>query len=119
MIAHQPHHEFGVALVEVVVAAEALRVDRASNGLDLTSGDLFVEDAPPVQDGAVRMGPRIGVEHAGSWAARPWRFWIAASPLVSRTRLGQIYDGRVVDDANTRGIMPAGTRRARSGDTIH
>ncbi len=67
----------------------SLRIDRACNGLDLTSRDatLFVEDAPVVADADVRVGPRIGVDYAGEWASRPWRFWVTGSPHVSRVRL--------------------------------
>ena len=28
-------------------------------------------------------GPRIGVDYAGAWAKRPWRFFDRASPYVS------------------------------------
>jgi len=56
------------------------------NGRDLTGDDLFVLD-----DGGGRprivAGPRVNVDHAGAWAARPWRFAIAGSPWVSRPPL--------------------------------
>ena len=70
------------------LVCRALRIDRGCNGLDLTSptSELGVEDAPPVADAAVRMGPRIGVDYAGAWAAHPWRLWLADSPAVSRKR---------------------------------
>ena len=32
----------------------------------------------------VAVSPRIGVDYAGDWAARPWRFFDAESPFVSR-----------------------------------
>ncbi len=67
------------------LVCRALAIDRSCNGLDLVSSHLFVEaGAPPLPDANVRMGPRIGVDYAGSWASRPWRFWVAASPHVSR-----------------------------------
>ncbi len=75
------------------LVCRALRIDRSCSGLDLTSSDLFVEDAPPMPDAQVRMGPRVGVDYAGAWAAHPWRFWVADSPHVSgRTRAGQPFD---------------------------
>jgi DNA-3-methyladenine glycosylase len=65
----------------------ALRIDRAYTGLDLTTSQLYLEDAQPVADERVRVGPRIGVAYAGAWAAHPWRFWVADSPHVSRPRI--------------------------------
>lgn len=66
------------------LVCRGLRIDRSCSGLDLAGSTLFVEDAPSVADGDVLMGPRIGVDYAGEWAARPWRFWVARSPHVSR-----------------------------------
>jgi DNA-3-methyladenine glycosylase len=83
------------------LVCRALRIDRACNGLDLTASDsgLSIEDASPVHDTEVRMGPRIGVDYAGAWAAHPWRLWLADSPAVSRKRLkaqSRQYDARLV-----------------------
>jgi DNA-3-methyladenine glycosylase len=64
-----------------------LHIDRASSGLDLTSSNLFLEDAAVVLDENIRVGPRIGVDYAGEWAAHPWRFWVADSASVSRRRV--------------------------------
>jgi DNA-3-methyladenine glycosylase len=65
----------------------ALNIDRSCNGLDLTTSELYISDAPEVADSRVRVGPRIGVDYAGEWAARPWRFWVANSQHVSRRRI--------------------------------
>ena len=67
----------------------ALEIDRTRSGLDLETSELFVEDAAPVSDADVRMGERIGVDYAGPWARRPWRFWVSDSPHVSRRTKGQ------------------------------
>lgn len=70
------------------LVCRALRIDRSLSGVDLVSSDqLFLEQAPAVDDDAVRVGPRIGVDYAGEWAARHFRFWIADSPHVSRRRV--------------------------------
>jgi DNA-3-methyladenine glycosylase len=75
------------------LVCQALAIDRACNGLDLTGDRLWLEAGMPAADGEVRMGPRIGVEYAGAWAALPWRFWLPASAHVSRARwAGQPYD---------------------------
>jgi DNA-3-methyladenine glycosylase len=64
---------------------KAMAVDRSSNGHDLTSGDeLWVSAADAEFTAVVAVGSRIGVEYAGEWAARPWRFWVSGHPSVSR-----------------------------------
>ena len=53
------------------------------NGADLSTGPIRIEPrAGPMPP--IRSGPRIGVDYAGPWAARPMRFWIADDPHVSR-----------------------------------
>jgi DNA-3-methyladenine glycosylase len=65
----------------------AMHIDRRLNGIDLAGDVLWLEPAPA---GAprVRIGrsPRIGVDYAGEWARRPWRFFDRASPCVSTVR---------------------------------
>ena len=68
------------------LVCRALGIDRSCSGLDLTSSNLFLNDAAPVPDQNVRVGPRIGVDYAGEWAAHPWRFWVADSPHLSRRK---------------------------------
>lgn len=60
----------------------ALGIDRGHNGLDLLDSPVRVE----ARDHAPRVtrGPRVGVDYAGAWAARPLRFWIADDAHVSR-----------------------------------
>jgi DNA-3-methyladenine glycosylase len=62
----------------------AMGIDRTLNGADLLSNSLWLEkpngSLPPVRLGR---GPRIGVDYAGAWAKRPWRFFDRASPYVS------------------------------------
>jgi DNA-3-methyladenine glycosylase len=81
------------------LVCSALNIDRTKSGLDLTtSSSLFLENAPTVPDASVRVGPRIGVDYAGEWAAHPWRFWVADSPHVSRPRI----TGTMLDPAMLR-----------------
>lgn len=63
--------------------ARALAVDRSLNGVDLLDGPVILEPRAGPRP-TVRRGPRIGVDYAGAWAARPLRFWIADDPHVSR-----------------------------------
>jgi len=54
----------------------ALDVDRSLNRLDLTIGSsLWFEDrGEPIPRGAIQRYPRIGVDYAGEWAKKLWRF---------------------------------------------
>jgi DNA-3-methyladenine glycosylase len=62
----------------------ALGIDRRLNGADLLGQVLWLERAPRGAPRArITRATRIGVEYAGSWAAKPWRFYDAASPYVS------------------------------------
>jgi DNA-3-methyladenine glycosylase len=62
----------------------ALGITRAhDNGRDLVGEDLFVEDAPSPAERIVT-GPRVNVDSAGGWAARPWRYALLGNPCVSR-----------------------------------
>jgi len=63
----------------------ALHVDRRLNGVDLRGDVLWLEPPPP---GAARVhiarSTRIGVDYAGDWAKRQWRFFDRDSPFVSK-----------------------------------
>jgi DNA-3-methyladenine glycosylase len=54
----------------------SFQVDRTLNRWDLTLGErLWLEDrGERITDTDVITAPRIGVEYAGEWAAKPWRF---------------------------------------------
>ncbi|MCC6139604.1 MAG: DNA-3-methyladenine glycosylase [Nitrospira sp.] len=54
----------------------ALGIDRSLNRIDLTAqGDLWFEDrGGRVLRKQVAALPRIGVDYAGAWAKKPWRF---------------------------------------------
>jgi len=61
----------------------AMGIDRAQNGFDLTAGPLSIE--APLRPATVRIAraARIGVDYAGDWAHKPWRFFDRDSPYVS------------------------------------
>src|SRR5512146_496937 len=54
----------------------ALEIDRSLNRFDLTIGErLWFEDrGKKLERGSVGTFPRIGVDYAGTWAKKPWRF---------------------------------------------
>jgi DNA-3-methyladenine glycosylase len=64
----------------------AMNIDRTLNGADLCGERLWLErprrraSQAPLR---IATGPRIGVEYAGRWAKRPWRFFDSNSPYVS------------------------------------
>jgi DNA-3-methyladenine glycosylase len=62
----------------------AMGIDRTLNGADLCGEELWIEN-PGAATRAVRVGrsPRIGVDYAGSWAGKLWRFFDRDSPYVS------------------------------------
>lgn len=63
----------------------ALGIDGSFDRVDLLGGRVWLEEGPaPVPRGAIARGPRVGIDYAGAWAARPWRFWLRGNPHVSR-----------------------------------
>jgi DNA-3-methyladenine glycosylase len=67
---------------------QALQITRALNGADLCArrgAELWLEDTPPISDGDIGTGPRVGLNNTPEpWKSVPWRFYIADSPFVSR-----------------------------------
>jgi len=63
--------------------SRALGISLSENLLDLTSGQLTMEDRG-FRVTRVSRGPRIGIRVA---VERPWRFWIGGHPAVSGGRI--------------------------------
>jgi DNA-3-methyladenine glycosylase len=68
----------------------ALQIDRRLNRADLTTGEsIWFEDRGVLVEKAdVGAHPRIGVDYAGEWAKKPWRFrlrTVAVPPRIRRT----------------------------------
>lgn len=64
----------------------AMGIELGHNRADLEGESLYLLDAPLLPRQEVRRGPRIGVEYAGEWAEKPYRFWVKGSPCISRGR---------------------------------
>lgn len=65
----------------------ALGIDRTLDRADLTGDRAWIEEgSQPIPRSRIACGPRIGINYAGAWARKPWRFWIRASSSVSRRR---------------------------------
>lgn len=63
-----------------------LEIDRTLNRLDLTKGEsLWLEDRNhPVSPPAIGTFPRIGVDYAGLWAQKLWRFRLQPAKEAGR-----------------------------------
>jgi DNA-3-methyladenine glycosylase len=62
----------------------ALHIDRRLNGADLLGNELWLEQPPAGTPPArIARSTRIGVDYAGDWAGRPWRFLDRDSAFVS------------------------------------
>ena len=75
----------------------AFDIDRRLNRCDLTLGQaLWFEDrGEALPPGLVTTHPRIGVDYAGEWAHKPWRFRLMSEasrprrPIVRRSLTGK------------------------------
>jgi len=64
----------------------AFEIDRELDGASLLARELWLEQGRPVADREVRRTPRIGVDYAGAWARRRFRFVIRGHAAVSGPR---------------------------------
>jgi len=62
---------------------QALAIGRSEYGLDLCGSTLFLAEGPSVRSAS---SVRIGIDYAGDWAEKPWRFFDPKSRYVSRAR---------------------------------
>jgi DNA-3-methyladenine glycosylase len=60
---------------------EAFGIHRAHYASDLCAGSLYVARGARTR---VARAPRIGIDYAGAWAARPWRFYEPGNRYVSK-----------------------------------
>jgi DNA-3-methyladenine glycosylase len=61
---------------------QALEVTGADYGRDLCGRELYLEDAG-LPRGKIGRSARINVDYAGTWAAKPWRFYERGNRYVS------------------------------------
>ena len=62
---------------------QAFAIDRTLNGTDVCGDVLYVRDASEPSPTIVTTS-RIGVDYAGQWKHKPWRFLIKGNEFVSR-----------------------------------
>lgn len=64
---------------------QALAIDKRLNGEDLLENRLWIEDRR-FSSGPIAATARVGINYAGKYADKPWRFFVQGNPHVSRTR---------------------------------
>ena len=61
-----------------------LGIDRTFDKADLLGDRVWIEEGVSASPRDIARGPRIGIDYAEKWVAKPWRFWLKNNPLVSR-----------------------------------
>jgi DNA-3-methyladenine glycosylase len=62
---------------------KAMHIDRKLSGSDLCGESLWIEAPAIARRNRISRAPRIGIDYAGSWAHKLWRFFDRDSPYVS------------------------------------
>jgi DNA-3-methyladenine glycosylase len=62
----------------------AMDISKLQNKTDLTSPPLYIKNEPPVPQKDIAETTRIGVDYAGEWKNKPWRFYIKGNSFVSK-----------------------------------
>lgn len=68
---------------------QAMGIDRSINDISLSGTTLWVEDRN-LEPGRIVASPRIGVEYAGEYRDRPWRFFVEDNPHISRHPMNRV-----------------------------
>ena len=63
----------------------AMTIDKRLNGEDMLGQTLWIEDSR-LDSGPILNSPRVGVDYAGEYKDKPWRFYLANNPHVSKVR---------------------------------
>jgi DNA-3-methyladenine glycosylase len=63
----------------------AMSIDKQLNGANLLGATIWIEDRK-LDPGPIGTSPRIGVDYAGDYKNKPWRFFVDGCPHVSRVR---------------------------------
>ncbi len=63
----------------------AMAIDKKLNREDLLGSTIWIEDRR-FDSGSICTSPRVGVDYAGEYKNKPWRFYIENNPHVSRVR---------------------------------
>jgi DNA-3-methyladenine glycosylase len=64
---------------------QALKIDKSLNNLDLTKNILWLEDRGiKIKPSEIAAAKRIGVDYAGKYKNKPWRFYLRENKFVSK-----------------------------------
>ena len=63
----------------------AMSIDKQLNGANLLGATIWIEDRK-LDPGPIGASPRVGVDYAGEYKDKPWRFYVDGSPHVCRVR---------------------------------
>lgn len=61
----------------------AMHIDRSLNRASLLGNTLWIEKPADHRAPRISQSTRVGVDYAGDWAMKPWRFFDRDSPYVS------------------------------------
>lgn len=61
----------------------AMSISRTQNKADLTAPPLYIKDLPLAPQEGILETTRIGVNYAGEWKNKPWRFYLKGNIFVS------------------------------------
>ena len=86
-----------------------MHIDRSLNGLDLEGETLWIERPERYRPPRIARSTRIGVDYAGDWAKKPWRFFERDSIYVSTVTAAVRRKGLI--------LPPARPGRLRVGET--
>ena len=60
----------------------AMGISKLQNKADITAPPLYVNDAPAAEEDIVET-TRIGIDYAGAWTSKNWRFYLKNNRFVS------------------------------------
>jgi DNA-3-methyladenine glycosylase len=63
----------------------AMSITKELNGADLLGNIMWIEDRG-LDPEVIETSPRVGIDYAGEYKDKPWRFFAANNPHVSRVR---------------------------------
>ena len=64
----------------------AMDISKVQNKADLTVPPLYIKDAPPALQENIVETMRIGVDYAGDWKNKLWRFYLNENKFVSASK---------------------------------
>jgi DNA-3-methyladenine glycosylase len=62
----------------------ALGITKVLYGADLTAPPFYIKDAQTVSRQDIVETSRVGIDYAGAWVDKPWRFYIKGNGFISK-----------------------------------